>query len=349
MDLWSRELWLTRLRAPRTGTLRRVAVAVCVLDALVIAVAPYVTPRAGDQRGLYATLGAALAVNAAVLAVSRGWPDRLMVALAVGVPNIVILALLMATDPMGSLPMLLLWSALASPYFWSRATALANLGGIAIGMAVVVQRSPDVRLSWLTWAVVVSACTICSITVRLIAEQNEAIVSSLSDQGRRDQLTGLLSRRGFDERLDELWTGAGHLAVVFFDLDHFKIVNDIYGHPVGDAVVREFSQVLRAHVRDGDVVSRTGGEEFGVVMPGRGATGVLERARSVVEAFASTRIPAEDVVLRCTVSAGLAVREPRHAGASHLCRDADRALYMAKEAGRNRAVVWRVQADVPEG
>src|SRR5450756_2407908 len=58
-DLWSRELWLTRLRAPRT--LRRVAVAVCVLDALVIAVAPYVTPRAGDQRGLYATLGAALA------------------------------------------------------------------------------------------------------------------------------------------------------------------------------------------------------------------------------------------------------------------------------------------------
>ena len=128
---------------------------------------------------------------------------------------------------------------------------------------------------------------------------------------------------------------------MFFDLDHFKIVNDTYGHPVGDAVVRESSQVLRAHVRDGDVVSRTGGEEFAVVLPGRRPEGALERARAVVEAFAARRITIDGTELRCTASAGVAVRTPRHTNPSHVCRDADRALYLATGAGRNRAVLRR--------
>ncbi len=329
--------WFAHLDGTRTGTLRRVAGIVCCMDAVLVGARPFA--ELGVERGLYLTVAVALAVNGLLLVVSRGWSDTWGRVLAVTLPTILVLGLLMSTDDVGALPVLLGWSCLAGAYFPKPATAWHNVLLIAVGMAAVVILSEDPEMTWYAWAVVVGACTACAGTVRLIARHGDAIVDRLSDRAARDPLTGLLNRRAFDEQLDAIWTEGGRMSVAFFDLDHFKIVNDTYGHAVGDAVLVEFARVLRGHVRDGDVVARTGGEEFGVVLAGRGVANVLERAQAVVDAFAATRIPADDLVLRCTVSAGVAVRESRHTGTSHLCRDADRALYLAKEAGRNHAVL----------
>jgi diguanylate cyclase (GGDEF)-like protein len=331
--------WFTHIDGTRGSALRRVGGAVWCVSAVVVGIAPFASTRSADQRVLYLVIATVLAIVGLVLLTSQGWSDRWGALVAVTVPTAAVLVLLALTNQVGSMAMLLAWPALASPYFPQRSTLWGNLGLLAGGMAAVVVLTPDPRVSWFSGIVTVVACWVCAITVRLIAVHNDAIVVSLSDRAVRDPLTGLLNRRAFDERLDELWAEGGRMAVVFFDLDHFKIVNDTYGHPVGDAVLREFAKVLRGHVRDGDVVARTGGEEFGVVMPGRGDTNLLERAQAVVDAFAATRIPANDLVLRCTVSAGLSLREGRHTSASHLCRDADRALYLAKEGGRNQAVL----------
>ena len=341
MDL-SRELWLDRLHGPRVRSLRRLAIAVIGAVAVFIAVAPYASPRAEQERGLYAAVAAVLAANALVLLVAHGWPDWILAAVAIGLPNTVMLILLATTLQSDTLPVLLLWSALASPYFRSRVTALLNLVVVAVGLAVAVHVSPDPRLSLFTWVVTVFACTACTVTVRLIAEHGDAVMLQLNDSAHRDVLTGLLNRRGFDEQLDELWqSGDQAFAVASFDLDHFKEVNDTHGHPAGDHVLRVFGALLDSHVRDRDVVARTGGEEFGMVMPGSGTGFVLERARAVVQAFAAMDIQMGGQVLRCSVSAGVAERGPWHLDPAHLCRDADAALYRAKEAGRNQAVLRR--------
>ena len=344
MEPSKRDLWFARLSAPRSATLRRLAAVVCLAEAAVIAAAPYSSARPPDELPLYLA-AAILLAGAGVVLAAVALPDALLAALGIGLPNIVVLGLIGYTTDAESLPVLLLWSALASPYFRSRLVAVANLAVVTVGLAVAISVSADERLSSFSWAVTVLACVTVSVTVRVIAERADEVIFELGDSARRDPLTGLLNRRGFDERLDAAWAQDGELAVAFFDLDNFKSVNDAHGHPIGDSVLRIFAQVLNEHAHGADVVGRTGGEEFGFIMPGRPGEAALDRARAVVDALGSVRVPVDGSVLRCTASAGVAVRQARHTSASHLCRDADRALYAAKDAGRNRAVL-RVIAPV---
>lgn len=333
------ELWAFRLRAPSGRSLRLLAVVVVLTEACLVAMAPYLTAGAVGERATHAAVAGALALTALALLVRRRWPDWLLAALAIGLPTVLVLVLLATTRVVGVLPMLLFWSALASPYFRSRLTAILNLGAIAIGLAVVVAVTPDPQFTPFSWLVAVVACGMCTVAIRLVAEHGDSTIHQLADDARRDPLTGLLNRREFDEQVTRLWAGGEEFAVVFFDLDHFKIINDTFGHPAGDAVLQEFAGALRKYLRDDDVVARTGGEEFGVLVDGRATASVLERASAVVETFGRTRMRTDDVVIRCTVSAGIAVRSPRHTSAGQLCRDADRALYLAKDAGRNQVVL----------
>ena len=177
---------------------------------------------------------------------------------------------------------------------------------------------------------------------RLYAERLRNMVSSAVELAITDSLTGLHNRRYLDAHLNSTVARAAAtekpVCVLLFDIDHFKAVNDTYGHAAGDEVLRDFADRLRQGVRGIDLVARYGGEEFVLVMPETDASfaaNVAERLRSDVEKVrfrtqGGARIPV-------TVSIGLA--EWQHAdSAESLIGRADEALYQAKRAGRNRVV-----------
>jgi two-component system cell cycle response regulator len=159
-----------------------------------------------------------------------------------------------------------------------------------------------------------------------------------------DQLTGLHNRHYLTRHLDTLLAGAArsgkNLAFLIIDVDHFKQVNDTYGHDVGDEILREFAHRITANVRGFDLACRFGGEEFVVVMPDTEislACSVAERLRKSVETtpFPISHAPGR---VNVTISIGIAGSEGPQDSADALLRRADQALYRAKRDGRNRVV-----------
>ena len=162
--------------------------------------------------------------------------------------------------------------------------------------------------------------------------------------GRTDGLTGLDNRRSWEERLHAEYkrhSRSGQpCSLVMFDIDHFKRVNDTYGHQVGDEVIRRIAQTLMRVDRDSDIGGRYGGEEFGVILPdtdAEGAARFAERLRAAVESLA---VEHEGGTLHCTISLGVAPLEPSVAGPDQWLERADQALYRSKEEGRNRYTLY---------
>jgi diguanylate cyclase (GGDEF)-like protein len=162
----------------------------------------------------------------------------------------------------------------------------------------------------------------------------------------RDRLTGVFNRHFLDERLfSEMSYAQRHgtsLSVLFVDADHFKRINDTYGHAAGDEVLRRIAALLQQTMRSEDVVARYGGEEFVLVVRGIPTSGVMTLAERVRSAIAATRIDLDGTPpLSVTVSIGVATQtaDCMFAGADELLAAADAALYRAKEGGRNRVVL----------
>jgi len=156
-----------------------------------------------------------------------------------------------------------------------------------------------------------------------------------------DALTGVLNRRSLEQELRQRFQSGGTMAVLFFDLDHFKQVNDRYGHDVGDEVLRTTARYIKRQMRANDICGRYGGEEFIIVLCGldlHTAGVVAERHRRAVEAipFSRAKFPS-----RITASIGVAELDPDRPDPSveKLLQRADKALYEAKKRGRNRVVV----------
>jgi diguanylate cyclase (GGDEF)-like protein len=153
-----------------------------------------------------------------------------------------------------------------------------------------------------------------------------------------DPLTGLLNRRGFSEatsRLIEREAKAGRpVTVMIFDIDHFKSINDRFGHPAGDEILKLFAAVIGANLRITDLVGRIGGEEFAAMLPCSMEESVVA-ANRVREAFQNCGIAADGVPVETTVSIGVA-GGPAHTEVDVLLASADTALYRAKRGGRNR-------------
>ncbi|WIY51802.1 GGDEF domain-containing protein [Devosia sp. YIM 151766] len=154
------------------------------------------------------------------------------------------------------------------------------------------------------------------------------------EEANTDSLTGVLNRRALFSRFRETDIVAG-LAVLMFDLDHFKQINDRLGHAKGDQVLSDFAIVLRTELRANDIIARIGGEEFCVILPGLNRDAARQAAERVRLAFAALRIGIGDSGEIATVSAGLATGGVDETFSSVL-RRADDALYKAKSSGRNQ-------------
>jgi diguanylate cyclase (GGDEF)-like protein len=160
---------------------------------------------------------------------------------------------------------------------------------------------------------------------------------------KTDQLTGLPNRRAFDEEfkrmIDETDRYGGESALVIVDVDHFKKVNDTYGHDTGDQVLKQVGATLLAKKRATDKVARLGGEELAILLPQTDRTGAMEAAERCRKAIEVQAVRAGSHSVRVTASFGVAMYRTRSGAAGALFDRADQALYAAKHGGRNRVVL----------
>ncbi|SES90240.1 sensor domain-containing diguanylate cyclase [Stigmatella erecta] len=157
-----------------------------------------------------------------------------------------------------------------------------------------------------------------------------------------DGLTGLLNHRTFQSKADEHLAQARRyqrkLSLILTDIDHFKSVNDTYGHPTGDAVLRGVAKILREKARDTDIVARYGGEEFAIIMPETDAKGALVIAERIREAVKAEVFQTEMGPLKVTLSLGISTGPDHGYDKQHLIDLSDQCLYHAKRNGRNQSV-----------
>ncbi len=174
--------------------------------------------------------------------------------------------------------------------------------------------------------------------VRLVQKQAADIERIVRDS-RTDALTGLWNRRALDEQVPLLLSASQRygtpLSVVMVDIDHFKQLNDRYGHPVGDAALRHVSQLLQAGLRDADFIARYGGEEFVILLPQTDLEGALIAAERIRLTIVETPLLTTDREIVAQVSMGLA-QARRDDQFSDVLARADAALLQAKQAGRNQ-------------
>jgi len=160
-----------------------------------------------------------------------------------------------------------------------------------------------------------------------------------------DEKTTLLNYRAFNQRLQEEFRRARryreYLSLMMLDLDYYKDVNDRYGHPSGDDVLREFGRILTRSTRETDLVARFGGDEFVVLLPATAGPPAFKLAERIRQAMEAHSFQLGEEAVRITSSQGIATFpvNPRILSHEDLVKESDKALYLAKEAGRNRTVL----------
>jgi len=162
---------------------------------------------------------------------------------------------------------------------------------------------------------------------------------------RTDGLTGLLNRKAWENELENEFKryqrNNNPCSLIMFDIDHFKKVNDNYGHPAGDEVIRETSRILRETQREIDVAGRYGGEEFAVILLNcndEGAKTFAERLRKAIEKLT---VAYEDMEIKFTISLGISELDATISSPKDWLNSADKGLYQAKENGRNNSVIYK--------
>jgi diguanylate cyclase (GGDEF)-like protein len=291
-----------------------------------------------DDRALVGISLAALAVGGGV-AVRRGPLPGLLLHLALVTGTLLTTAAILVTGgPPNASSALYFWIGLYGAYVLPVRWALAHAGlaAAAYGLTCIVAPPPFPPVAH--WTTTVGSLAGATLIVALLRRQLAATITELEVTARTDALTGLANRRAFNEALGRELARAARgdvpTALIACDIDRFKAINDAHGHEVGDRVLAEVAEVLRGLSRASDLVARTGGEEFCVVVPDSDAVEaglVAERLR--LELARRTRrggLP---------VTASFGVAATRTLDAASLLREADRALYQAKADGRDRVVV----------
>jgi len=167
---------------------------------------------------------------------------------------------------------------------------------------------------------------------------------TLEKQSLTDTLTGLPNRRHFDQRLEEEIKRSARtqqpLSLLLLDLDHFKKINDTYGHAAGDKVLTAFAQRIGNVIRGNDIPARYGGEEFAIILPETDHKQALDIAQRVHKEISETQFVAANQKIKLTTSIGLAQLDKNMQKPEDLTSAADSALYAAKQAGRNQVQTY---------
>jgi diguanylate cyclase (GGDEF)-like protein len=243
-------------------------------------------------------------------------------------------------DPDTPYAFLYLWLSVHSFYFQPWRRAAPQVAFIAADYAVSLLAMPGAEFPVLRWAVTVLTTVVICTMVALLRARVDALVGRLAGVARTDPLTGLRNRRAYDEIFEIEVARADRtdqpLSLIIGDIDHFKGVNDRFGHPTGDVVLRRVAAVLEQSERRVDAAIRLGGEEFALLLPGTDADGAFRVAQRVRE---NLRRAFHRDALPVTMSFGIA-SYPAHGGDPEaLFQAADTALLAAKAQGRDRAVV----------
>jgi diguanylate cyclase (GGDEF)-like protein len=232
--------------------------------------------------------------------------------------------------------------AVFAAYFLSLKHVVLVIGSAAALYPIVVGALGGGEESAQRWLLTIWTMIVVGAFIAILRHRMRGLIVRLFDAARTDPLTDLLNRRGFadvfDLELERSRRSGRPCALVMGDLDHFKRVNDLLGHPAGDERLRKFAKLLEAGKRRIDAAARMGGEEFALLLPEtdeHGAYVIAERLRhSVRDAFAPDQ-------LALTVSFGVAAYPNHGASGDQLLQAADQALYVAKELGRDRTAIYR--------
>jgi diguanylate cyclase (GGDEF)-like protein len=234
--------------------------------------------------------------------------------------------------------------------YWFTGAAFAALAVVFLIRAAVIMLGPDnsyglyANLPINPATFFAASMTQLCITFGFVLMLNYRLASDLHDLASHDQLTGALNRRGLEEEATRLQARCLRnkvpLAVMLIDVDHFKQINDQYGHAAGDEVLKRLTAVVQMSIRVEDYFARYGGEEFCVLLPAATEQDVMVMAERLRQNYEATLIRLGDETVTSTISIGVA--DSTHTGMvfNFLVATADQAMYRAKETGRNRVVAY---------
>lgn len=220
-----------------------------------------------------------------------------------------------------------------------------EIGSSAHAQQVVRLDGSKVPVALVGAPILISGQIVGAVLVLHDMTRERQYIDTLSWQASHDALTGLANRREFEQRLESalarLANHPGQHALLFLDLDQFKVVNDTCGHAAGDQLLRQVCVLLQEHLRDGDTLARLGGDEFGILLencPAAPAARIAELLRITVQ---DLQFAWDGRNFNIGVSIGLVSLEQSRISLAEALRSADMACYMAKEKGRNRVQVYQ--------
>jgi diguanylate cyclase (GGDEF)-like protein len=234
------------------------------------------------------------------------------------------------------------WIAIYAFQFFTAWQAVGQVAFVFISYGIILGLFDDpTSPSGLRWALTTTALVVAGAMIGVLKESNAKLVAEVTESARIDALTGLLNRRGFDERfgleLARARRQGERLSLMVGDLDRFKELNDVHGHQEGDAVLACVGRTITETQRATDASARIGGEEFAILLPDtdeQGAYLAAERLRAQIAAACS------DLPNALTISVGVATFPQHGREGDSLMRAADQAVYMAKQLGRDRTVLF---------
>jgi diguanylate cyclase (GGDEF)-like protein len=283
---------------------------------------------------------AAVAMGAALIAwpaLAPSWSSQVMIGMVTVLISLGLAAGGKEGPQVGDLEVFYVLVSIYAFYFFPGRSGPAQVGFAGLAYAAVLWGDVSLSAGLARWATTMTGMVVAGLMVRAMNREVDDLVGDLDATAARDPLTGILNRRGLDERLGIELTRARRtgepLCVIAVDLDGLKQINDRHGHAAGDEALSLAADVMGGQLRDVDVLARTGGDEFVILLPNCN----LDSGAAIAEDLRVTvATAAEEESWPATISLGVATGPPLPLDPEGMANAADAALYRAKALGRNR-------------